>query len=129
MHKTMSRALEELLKTVPVQVMYAYDVPESPWKAVRSIACSGDEQRRRVETQVFNEGNIILHSAMIFHLDTQTRYLIDLREKSYQVVTSWWDTAPESGEPTILEVKHEEPDPHVFLITSDLQEVKNTDPR
>lgn len=122
-------ALKEILEKIPVQVKYEYEILQNdpaPWKVYRWIYCSGDGKRRRVDTQVIDKGVVILHDVLIFHLDSETYYLVDPLFKTFQVVVSWWNPVPESeAERRILEVKYEEPDPHLFLITADLQEHKD----
>ena len=110
----------EILERIPVQVKGEAVRENSPWRMYVGIYVASDGKMRiDLEDRLIEPGETVEHGAFIC-LPPIT-YQVDLLAKNYNVMDGAVGFDFVSMGVEVMEVVHEEPDLHLFLITADLR--------
>ena len=125
----MSDNLPYILDQLAVQAKCEAREEGCPWEFHVNIYCTGDhypgneKARIEFEKRLTASGETVGHGAFI--LLPAGHYLIDLLAKTYKVLQIegqiGFDLASMFLGLKVVQVVHEEPDAHLFLITADLK--------
>jgi hypothetical protein len=112
--------LMEVLGQIPVQVKGEAVRENSPWKLYVGICVANDGKMSiDLESRKMENGETVEHAAYICL--PPFAYQVDLLAKTYKAMRSEVGFNFDSMGLKVVEVVHEEPDPHLFLITADLR--------
>jgi hypothetical protein len=126
---SMSDNLTHIFDQRPVQAKCEAREEGCPWEFYVNIYCTDYDDtgnlkvRIEFEQRLTASGETLAHVAFI--VLPAGNYLIDLRAKTYKVLQSegeiGFDLASMFPALKVIQVVHEEPDAHLFLITADLK--------
>jgi hypothetical protein len=116
----MASDLMEILDQIPVQAKGEAVRENSPWKLYVGIYVASDGRMHiDLEDQLIETGETVEHGAFICLLTIA--YQVDLLAKTFKVMDGEVGFDFVSMGVEVMEVVHEEPDPHLFLTTADLR--------